>query len=214
MLLPDKYALIVVDVQNDFVSGTMAVPNAKSIVDPINGLANIFSTVVVVTDWHPVGHVSFASSHNGKRHGDTVQTHYGEQRVFHDHCVQGTWGAELDSDLRLEKAQLVLRKGYRMAVESNGAFYENDGVTRTGLTGYLRARGIERVYCAGLARFGCVMETATGAARDGFEVRMVDDACTGSPSINDDASLKRLVNAGVTWVHSCDLMDAARRVTG
>lgn len=212
MLPTEKDALIVVDVQNDFVSGTMAIPDAKSIIAPINQMAAVFPTVVVATDWHPVGHVSLASSHPGAKHGDVVEVFYGEQRVFHDHCVQETWGAELDPDLRLGKAQLILRKGYRMGVESNGAFYENDGITRTGLTGYLRDRGIDRVYCCGLARLGCVMQTALGAARDGFRVFMVDDASKGRPRPEDADTLKRLADAGIAWVSSSELAGDARAV--
>jgi nicotinamidase/pyrazinamidase len=212
MLPTEKDVLIVVDVQNDFVTGTMAISGAKSIIEPINRMAEVFPTVVVATDWHPVGHVSLASSHPGKKHGDVVQTFYGEQKVFHDHCVQGTWGAELDPDLKLGMAQLIFRKGYRMGVESNGSFYENDGVTATGLTGYLRGRGIENVYCTGLARLGCVMQTALGAARDGFKVYMVDDASKGRPGPNDEASMKKLADAGVKWVHSTELTGAQRAV--
>lgn len=200
-----KDALIVVDVQNDFTTGTMAVPGAQAIIEPINRLAEAFPIVIVATDWHPKDHVSFASAH-GLKHGDSVQTHYGTQRVFHDHCVQGSWGAELDPGLKLGRADLILRKGYRPAVESNGAFYENDGVTRTGLTGYLRDRGVENVYCTGLARLGCVMQTALGAARDGFTVFMVDDASAGRPTPDDEARLGKLSDARVAWVHSRDLL--------
>jgi nicotinamidase/pyrazinamidase len=195
-------ALIVVDVQNDFVTGSMAIPDAKAIIEPINRLARIVPNVVVATDWHPIGHVSLASSHPGKRHGEIVSTFYGEQNVWHDHCVQETWGAELDPDLRLGMAQLVFRKGYRMGVESYGAFFENDG-TATGLGAYLKARGVERVFCAGLARFGCVMHTALGAARDGFRVVMVDDASKGG--VEDEEKLRQLADVGVEWVGSAEI---------
>jgi nicotinamidase/pyrazinamidase len=212
MQVTDKDALIVVDVQNDFVTGTMAVPDAKLIIGPINRLAEVIPTVVVATDWHPMGHVSLASSHPGKVHGDTIEASYGPQRVYHDHCVQETWGAELDPDLKLGMAQLILRKGYRMGVESNGAFFENDGVTDTGLAGYLRGRGIERVFCTGLARFGCVMQTALGGARAGLKVYMVDDGSKGRPGPSDEASKEKLAAAGVGWVHSSDIVGAIRAV--
>ena len=198
--------LIVVDVQNDFVCGTMAIPDAKRIIAPINAMAAVFTNVVVATDWHPPGHVSFASAH-GKAHGDVVPVFYGEQRVYHDHCVQQSWGAELDPELRLGGAQLILRKGYRPHVESNGCFYENDEVTRTGLAEYLRARGIGRVFCAGLARYGCVMQSALGAARDGFAVFMVDDASAGRPRDDEAAVRKRIADAGIAWVHSREVLD-------
>jgi nicotinamidase/pyrazinamidase len=200
--------LIVVDVQNDFVSGTMAIPDAKRIIPPINALADAMPNIVVATDWHPQGHVSFASNHPGTIHGDEVAVFYGMQRVYHDHCVQNEWGAELDPDLRLGKAQLILRKGYRLEVESNGCFYENDGVTRTGLTEYLRARAISRVFCTGLARYGCVMQSALGAARDGFEVFMVDDASAGRPRADEADILQQIAGAGISWVTSADLLTA------
>ncbi len=209
----DKDVLIIVDVQNDFVSGTMAIPGAKAIIAPINRLASIIPNVVIATDWHPVGHVSFASAHSGRRPGEIVPVFYGEQRLCEDHCIQGTWGAELDPDLRLGMAQLVLRKGYRLGVESYGAFYGNDGVTATGLGAYFRARGIARVFCAGLARFGCVMQTALGAARDGFSVAMVDDASVGpSRGAADDAAMRQLADAGVRWVNSQDIVASPQPV--
>lgn len=211
MLVSEKDALIVVDVQNDFVTGTMAIPNAKAIIEPINKLAEVIPTTVVATDWHPVGHIALASSHPGKKHGDTVETHYGPQRVYNDHCIQGTWGAELDPDLKLGKAELILRKGFRMAVESNGAFIENDGVTDTGLAGYLRGRGIDRIFCTGLARFGCVMQTALGGAKLGFTVYMVDDGSMGRPGPADAENKQKLADAGVHWIHSSEILKAAGR---
>jgi nicotinamidase/pyrazinamidase len=206
MRLSDKDVLIVVDVQNDFVCGTMAIPLAKAIIAPINAVAAAIPNLVVATDWHPADHVSFASAHPGLRHGDSVAVFYGTQRVYHDHCVQGSWGAELDPDLRLDKAQLILRKGYRPGVESNGCFYENDAVTRTGLAEYLRARGVGRVFCAGLARYGCVMQSALGAARDGFDVFMIDDASAGRPRDDEAEMLRTLEHAGIGWVRSTALL--------
>ena len=118
MTISDNDALLVIDVQNDFVDGTMAIPGASAIVEPINALAAAFTNIVIVTDWHPADHVSFASAHPGARHGDSVAVPYGVQRVFHDHCVQESWGAELHPGLRLGKAQMTLRKGYRRSVDS------------------------------------------------------------------------------------------------
>ncbi len=205
MGVSERDVLVVVDVQNDFVSGTMAIPGAKSIIAPINAMARVFANVVVATDWHPVGHVSFASAHQGTVHGDVVDVFYGRQRVYHDHCVQESWGAALDSELALGKAQLILRKGYRMGVESNGAFWENDEVTPTGLGDYLRARGIRRVFCCGLARYGCVMQTALGAVRDGFEVMMVDEASAGRPRDDEAEVLAMLQQRGIGWVRSAEI---------
>ncbi|MFT4123273.1 MAG: isochorismatase family protein [Microbacteriaceae bacterium] len=202
-------ALLVVDVQNDFVSGSMAIPGAEEVIEPINASARAFEHVIVVTDWHPAGHVSFASAHPGAAHGDVVETPYGEQLVWADHCVQGTVGAELAPGLELTKAELVFRKGYRLAVDSYGAFYENDRETRTGLADYLRGRGIERVFVAGLARYGCVLQTALGAARDEFTVAMIDDGSAGRPDAESVAKSERLMSeAGIGWVRSADFATA------
>ena len=129
-------------------------------------------------------------------------------RWFPDHCVQNSWGAELDEGLRLGMAQLILRKGFRLASDSYGCFYENDHATETGLTGYLRARGIQRVLCAGLARFGCVKHSALGAARDGFDVVIVDNASAGQQRSTDDRGRSELAEAGVTWIDSRELLAA------
>lgn len=198
--------LLVVDVQVDFVSGSLALAGAKSIIAPINRAAELFEHVVIVTDWHPRDHVSFASNHPGARHGDRLQFSYGEQGVYADHCVQGTPGAELDPDLRLSKAELIFRKGYRRDVDSFGAFYENDRTTGTGLGAYLRARGFERVFCAGLARYVCVMQTAFGAARDNFQSFILRDASAGDFDV--EANDRLIAEAGVRWLDSGDLAAA------
>jgi nicotinamidase/pyrazinamidase len=199
--------LIVIDVQNDFVSGSMAIADAQKIITPINQAAGIFDHVVIVTDWHPKDHVSFASAHAGAKDQDVVKVSFGEQMVFADHCVQGTKGAELDSGLQLTKAELIFRKGYRREVDSFGAFYENDKVTATGLGAYLHARGFNRVFCAGLARYGCVMQSALGAARDGFEVFILHNASAGDRDV--EANNRLLADAGVNWITTGDLMRAA-----
>lgn len=200
--------LLVVDVQNDFVSGSMAIADAKSIIPVINRLAEKFEHVILTQDWHPAGHVSFASAHPGAIHGGAVTTAYGLQRVFNDHCVQGSQGAEFDPDLRLTKAELVLRKGYRLNVDSFSAFYENNGTTATGLGEYLRARGFKRVFCTGLAMYGCVKASAEGGRRDGFEVFMIDDACRGSTrsAEGDAAAAKSLADKGVIRISSASLL--------
>lgn len=204
MQIGDRDVLIVIDVQNDFVSGTMAIPGAQEIITPINSAAKLFDHVVITTDWHPVGHVSFASAHPGAKERDTVKVSYGEQGVYADHCVQGTWGAELDPGLELTKAELTFRKGYRKDVDSYGAFYENDRETNTGLGAYLKARGFERVFCAGLARYGCVMQSALGAARDGFEVYMLRDASRGDRNVEENN--RKLEEAGIKWTDTTELM--------
>lgn len=202
MQVSSKDVFIVIDVQVDFVSGTMAIPDAQKIITPINETAEKFEHVVVVTDWHPADHVSFSANHPGTKHMDRVQVAYGEQGVFNTHCQQGTAGAELDPGLKLTKAEMTFRKGYKSGVDSFGAFYENDG-TATGLGAYLKARGFERVFCAGLARYGCVMQSALGAAKDGFETFIVSDASAGDRDV--DANNARLAEAGVKWVNTADL---------
>jgi len=192
--------LLVVDVQNDFVSGSLAIPGSESIIPVINALMRRFHHVVLAQDWHPPGHVSFASAHAGAKHGGTVQTPYGSQRVFHDHCVQGARGAQFAPGLEVDRAELILRKGYRREVDSFSAFYENDRATRTGLAEYLRGRGLRRVYCAGLSRYGCVKATAEGAKRDGFEVFMVEEASAGRTTDDFDGMERSLAEQGIRWV--------------
>lgn len=207
MQIGPEDVLIVVDVQNDFVSGSMAIPDAQKIITPINEAADAFAHVIVVTDWHPTDHVSFASAHPGAKARDVVTVSYGEQTVYADHCVQGTWGAELDPGLKLTKAELTFRKGYRSGVDSYGAFYENDRETRTGLGAYLQARGFKRVFCAGLARYGCVLQTALGAAKDGFDVTILRDASAGDHNVEANDIL--IAQAGVKWADTADLKEKA-----
>jgi nicotinamidase/pyrazinamidase len=159
-----------------------------------------FPLVVLAQDWHPSGHVSFASAHAGAKHEGTVTVAYGTQRVFNDHCVQGTKGADFVPGLDVHRAQLILRKGWRKEVDSFSAFYENDRRTRTGLAEYLRARGVERVFCCGLSRYGCVKATAEGARRDDFEAFMIEDASAGRAS-DDVAGMERSLAAqGIRWI--------------
>lgn len=201
-------AFVIVDVQNDFVSGSLAIPGAKSIVPVINELAHKFDHVVAAQDWHPAGHISFASAHPGHQEGEMIDVSYGPQRLFKDHCVQGTSGAEFDAGLQLRKAQLVLRKGYRKNVDSYSAFFENDQTTETGLAGYLRARGFRRVFCAGLALFGCVKATAEGAQREQFEALIIEDASKARP-VADDANQRAeqtLRERGVRFITSAQFV--------
>ncbi len=200
-------ALIVVDMQVDFVSGSLGIADSESIIPVVNQLIRLFNQVVVTQDWHPPGHISFASAHPGARHGDVVETAYGAQKVFNDHCVQGTHGAELDPRLEWIRAQLVLRKGYRADVDSFSAFYENDQSTPTGLSAYLRQRGTERVFCVGLALFGCVKATAESASRDGFKTYLVEDAAKGRSVSTEQSERARseLRTAGVEIIVSREL---------
>jgi nicotinamidase/pyrazinamidase len=172
--------LLVVDVQNDFCpGGNLAVPRGDEVVPIINRLAAQFAHVVLTQDWHPAGHSSFASSHAGKQPYDTVEAHYGTQVLWPDHCVQATPGAALHDALAIPHAQLVLRKGYHGAIDSYSAFYENDRKTPTGLSAYLRQRGLGRVFVVGLATDFCVRYSAEDAQREGFTAIVVEDACRG-----------------------------------
>ncbi len=176
--ISDRDALLVVDIQNDFCpGGALAVAEGDQVVAVANRLMQGFATVVLTQDWHPPGHGSFASSHAGMAPFQTISAAYGEQMLWPDHCVQGTPGAEFHRDLNVGRGQLIVRKGFRPAIDSYSAFFENDHRTATGLAGYLRERGIARVYLCGLATDFCVKFTALDARREGFEATVVADAC-------------------------------------
>lgn len=176
----DSDALLVVDLQNDFCpNGALAVPRGDEIVSLINRIAAGFTHVLLTQDWHPCGHLSFASSHSGRNPYDTIEAAYGPQILWPDHCMQETPGAEFHKGLRIPHAQLILRKGYHRHIDSYSAFYENDRTTRTGLSGYLRERGFRRVFLAGLAFDFCVRYSAEDAAREGFDAVVIEDACRG-----------------------------------
>jgi nicotinamidase/pyrazinamidase len=178
--------LLVVDIQNDFCpGGGLAVPRGDEVVPMINALAGKFAHVVLTQDWHPRGHLSLASSHPGRQPFQTIDVAYGQQVLWPDHCVQGTAGAAFRADLHIPHAELVLRKGYHRAIDSYSAFYENDRRTPTGLGGYLRERGLTRVFLAGLAFDFCVRYSAEDARREGFEAIVIEDACR---SIDIDGS--------------------------
>ena len=172
--------LIVVDVQNDFCSGgRLAVSRGDEVVPIINRIAARFGNVVLTQDWHPAGHHSFASAHPGRRPYETITLDYGAQVLWPDHCVQDTNGAEFHPFLHIPHAGLVLRKGMHRTIDSYSAFYENDRKTPTGLAGYLRERGIARIFLCGLAFDFCVRYSAEDAHREGFGVCVVEDACRG-----------------------------------
>lgn len=170
--------LLVVDVQNDFCpGGRLAVPDGDAVVPVINRLALAFDHAVLTQDWHPAGHRSFASVHDGRQAFETVDMPYGAQTLWPDHCVQGTPGAELHPGLDVPNSQLLLRKGWHPAIDSYSAFFENDRRTPTGLASYLRERGLKRVFVAGLALDFCVRYSAEDAHAAGFEVVVIEDAC-------------------------------------
>jgi len=180
LAIRDQDVLLVVDVQNDFCpEGRLAVPRGHEIVPLVNALAARFRHVVLTQDWHPPGHLSFASAHPGRKPYETIEVSYGPQILWPDHCVQGTPGAEFRRDLQIPHAQLVLRKGYHSDIDSYSAFYENDRKTQTGLAGYLRERGLRRVFLAGLAFDFCVRYSGEDAKREGLDVVVIEDACRG-----------------------------------
>lgn len=170
--------LIVVDVQNDFCpGGALAVPGGDQVIPVIQRIASRFDHIALTQDWHPPGHCSFASSYSGKNAGDEVLTTAGEQHLWPDHCVQGTHGAELHPNLKLDRAELILRKGFRREIDSYSAFFENDRTTPTGLAGYCHEREFTRMFFAGLAYDFCVGFSALDARRAGFEAVVLRDAC-------------------------------------
>ena len=187
-LLPDD-VLLVVDVQRDFLpGGPLAVPDGDAVVAPINRLGTLFDHVLLTQDWHPAGHVSFAANHAGRKPFEQIELPYGPQVLWPTHCVQGSDGAGFAPGLDLPRAELVLRKGLRAGVDSYSAFIEADRRTTTGLAGYLRERGLHRLFFAGLATDFCVGWSATDAASAGFEAYVIEDACR---AINMERSLDR-----------------------
>jgi nicotinamidase/pyrazinamidase len=216
---PSSDALIVVDVQPTFMeldsevpgTGELAVPGAASVIPVINGLQNLFSIVVATQDWHPRGHSSFASRHPSKAPFDVIQAPYGEQRLWPDHGVAGTPGANLHPNLQQEKITMVVRKGFRPEVDSYSAFKENDGKTTTGLEAWLRGIGITRVFVCGVTRPVCVDFTAEDACNAGFSTIVIEDACS---RLGNDAELllsqERLEKSGVVFRTSEEVIAAAR----
>jgi nicotinamidase/pyrazinamidase len=197
----DRDVLLVIDMQNDFCpGGALAVPQGDEIIPAANRLASSFAHVILTQDWHPPGHSSFASAHPGRHPFNAIEVSYGTQILWPDHCVQGTPGAAFHPKLEVPHAELVLRKGFRSAIDSYSAFRENDRRTATGLAGYLRERGLERITLCGLATDFCVAFSAIDGREAGFDVTVVTSACRG---IDIDGSLARAMRsmseAGVTF---------------
>ena len=192
-------ALIVIDVQNDFCpGGALAVPDGDAIVGGINALMGDFAAVILTQDWHPAGHSSFASSHEGKSPYDLTDMPYGPQVLWPDHCIQGTKGAEFHAGLNTTSADLIIRKGFRPEIDSYSAFFENDQSTPTGLEGYLRTRGIDTLTMVGLATDFCVNFSAVDAAKLGFDVTVRQDLCRAIDLDGSlDAARATMTEAGV-----------------
>lgn len=175
---PGDDLLLVIDVQNDFCpGGALAVNDGNAVVPAINRISERFGHVVLTQDWHPAGHTSFASSHPGSAPFETIAMPYGAQTLWPDHCVQGTVGAAFHPDLSTVRAELVIRKGFRPEIDSYSAFYENDRRTPTGLAGYLRERGLTRIFLVGLATDYCVYYSAVDARRLGFDAVVIESGC-------------------------------------
>ncbi|OWY38491.1 nicotinamidase [Xenophilus sp. AP218F] len=180
-------ALIVVDVQNSFCpGGALAVPGGDEVVPLINHLSLLFENVILTQDWHPAGHVSFASSHPGAAPFSQIELDYGKQTLWPEHCVADSDGAAFHPALETGHARLIVRKGCNPAIDSYSAFVEADRRTATGLAGYLAARGIRKVWIAGLATDFCVAWSAIDACAAGLETSVIEDACR---AIDIDGSL-------------------------
>ena len=195
-------AFIVIDVQNDFCpEGALAVTDGDAVVAPINTMMADYDHVILTQDWHPHDHSSFASQHDGLDAFSTTTMDYGEQTLWPDHCIQGSIGAEFHPSLNLDRAELIIRKGYRTAIDSYSAFFENDKTTPTGLGGALKERGITHLAMAGLATDFCVAFSALDAAKLGFDVTVHLSACRAIDLGGSlDAAISQMTDAGITLI--------------
>lgn len=199
--------LIVTDIQNDFLpGGALAVAGGHAIIPLVNDIAKRFRNVIITQDWHPPGHISFASSHPGRAPFEVIDLRYGPQVLWPDHCIQGSPGAALADGLDIPHAQLVIRKGYHAHTDSYSAFFEADRKTPTGLTGYLFERGIETAYVVGLATDFCVNWTALDARTHGFNTVVIEDGCRAIDTNNSLAeAMAQMDGAGVRRIMSAQL---------
>jgi nicotinamidase/pyrazinamidase len=203
MQIRDDDVLVIIDVQNDFCGGgALAVGDGDAVVPVVNRLAERFDHVVLTQDWHPPGHSSFATSHPGSAPFESIAMAYGQQTLWPDHCVQGTSGAAFHPQLITDRAELVIRKGFRSEIDSYSAFHENDRHTPTGLAGYLRERGLQRIFLAGLATDYCVYYSAVDARRLGFDTVVVEAGCRAIDLAGSlDAAWTAMTAAGVERVN-------------
>ena len=207
MQVNSQDVLLVVDVQNDFCpGGALAVPDGNAVIPVIHHIAPYFEHIILTQDWHPPGHHSFARAHAGKTPFEQVRVSYGDQTLWPDHCVQGTRGAEFHPALKLDRAELILRKGFRPEIDSYSAFFENDRTTPTGLNAYLRERGVKRVFIAGLAYDYCVAYSALDARRLGFPATIIRDASRAIDLNGSVAAIeKKFAAAGVDLIESAEM---------
>jgi nicotinamidase/pyrazinamidase len=206
MQIRDDDVLLIIDVQNDFCAGgALAVADGDAVVSVVNRLSERFDHVVLTQDWHPRGHSSFATSHPGSAPFESIAMPYGQQTLWPDHCVQGTAGAALHPQLVTDRAELVIRKGFRASIDSYSAFHENDRKTPTGLAGYLRERGLRRIFLAGLATDYCVYYSAVDARQLGFDTVLVEAGCRAIDLAGSlDAAWTAMAAAGVERVNDFD----------
>lgn len=203
MLNQAHTALLVVDIQNGFVDGNLAVSGSAKIIPVVNQLIKQFDNVILTQDYHPADHISFYQNHAGKQPFDTIELDYGTQVLWNRHCVQGTPDALFHSDLQASKAQLIIRKGYHRDIDSYSAFMEADRQTMTGLTGYLKERKIDTLYVVGIATDFCVAWTAIDAAKLGFDCTVITDA-TAPIDVNGslDKAMSDMADVGVKFITS------------
>ena len=200
-------ALVLIDIQNDFCpGGALAVDKGDEIVVISNKIQEQFKIKIITQDWHPSTHKSFASNHEGKEPLSTVEMFYGQQVLWPNHCIQGTEGSKFHSKLITDSADLIIRKGFRPEIDSYSAFFENDQKTPTGLDGYLKSRGVNKIYLCGLALDFCVYFSAIDGAELGYNVNVIQDACR---AIDLDGSLEKSLNdmksKGVKILSTSDL---------
>ncbi|MFP5209569.1 MAG: bifunctional nicotinamidase/pyrazinamidase [Acidobacteriota bacterium] len=204
--------LIVTDVQNDFCpGGALAVPDGDAVIEVVHRVAARFEHIVLVQDWHPADHISFASNHPSKRPFEQIDLPYGSQTLWPDHCIQGSFGADFHPALQLPQSELILRKGFDPLIDSYSVFFENDRVTPTGLAGYLRERNLTRVFLAGLAYDYCVGYSALDARRLVLEAFVIRDACRAIDLSGSVARIEReFAEAGVALIESGELATVIR----
>lgn len=204
---PERDVFLVIDVQNDFCpGGALVVADGDAVIEPIHCAAQRFEHIILTQDWHTPHHSSFASSHPGRQPFEQIDMPYGLQTLWPAHCVQQTFGAEFHPRLKLPQAELILRKGFRSEIDSYSAFFENDRTTPTGLAGYLRERGLTRVFLAGLAYDYCVGFSALDARRLGLPAFVLRDACRAIDLNNSAAAMEaEFARTGVMLIDSSQL---------
>ena len=210
-----KTLLLIIDVQNDFCpGGALAVNDGDGVLAPLNSLSYAVvrkeGRVAATQDWHPSGHISFASSHNGKKPGGVIDTPLvKDQALWPNHCVQGTDGADFHAGLDLMPVSMIIRKGFNKDLDSYSAFFENDRKTSTGLEGWIKSLGMETVILGGLATDYCVFFSAMDSKNLGFNTIVVSDAVkgVGIPEGSVENAVSKMKDAGIKFFSSNELLD-------